>query len=72
MRANELDPHDACNVLHLYDQAILVAAHIENNPVVPTNAGGCVQVFDVLGRSPRGCAYLVMLGRLALMLPLVL
>ena len=54
MRSNELYPGDPGSVLHLNDQAVLVASDVKNDPIVATNTCVAVLVFDVLRRIPVG------------------
>lgn len=50
MRSNELYPGDLGSVLHLNDQAVLVASDVKNDPIAATNTCIAVLVFDVLRR----------------------
>ena len=48
MGSDELYPGDACLVLHFDNQPVFVARDVEHHPVVATDAGAAVLVFDVL------------------------
>ncbi len=54
MGSNEFHPDDFGLVLHLDHEPVLVAAHIEHNPVVASDAGAGVVGLDVLRCTP-GC-----------------
>jgi hypothetical protein len=48
MGAYELHPDDAGVVLHFDNQAVLVAADVEHNPVVAADAGAGVLALHIL------------------------
>ena len=54
MAANESDKDHLEVVVHFDDEAILVTADVEDNPVVRKKTGRCELCFDLLGIVPAG------------------
>ena len=54
MGSSEFHPDDSGSVLHFHNQAVLVAADVEYNPIVAADAGIAVLVLHCLRRQP-GC-----------------
>ncbi len=55
MAANESDKDHLEVVVHFDDEAILVPADVEDNPVVRKKTGRRELGFDLLGIAPAGC-----------------